>query len=293
MTARRCGSGLPSDGIPRGFVGYAEAKRSNMPTYAIGDIQGCHRTLTKLLLRIEFDPLKDRLWLVGDLVNRGPRSLETLRWAREHDASITTVLGNHDLHLLACAAGLRKPKQNDTLEPILTAPDAPDLLDWLRRRPFLHCEDGFVMVHAGLLPAWTLADAETHAAALALAFRGPEYPEVLTAVYSKHPLDQAEATPDWRSLANVFTRIRMCARDGEPLYEYSGPPDSAPRGHIPWFQFPRRRHDDVTLLFGHWAALGLHLEPGIAALDSACVWGGPMTAVRLPDLAVFQEPNAE
>jgi bis(5'-nucleosyl)-tetraphosphatase (symmetrical) len=264
-----------------------------MPTYAIGDIQGCYRTLAKLLGRIEFDPLKDRLWLVGDLVNRGPRSLETLRWAYEHDASITAVLGNHDLHLLACAAGLRKPKQNDTLDSVLTAPDAPELLEWLRGRPFLHREDRFVMVHAGLLPAWTLTEAESHAGTLASALQSPAYLDVLTAIYSKTSSNGAETASDWRSLANVFTRIRMCARDGEPLYEYSGPPDRAPRGHIPWFQFPRRRHDDVTLLFGHWAALGLHLAHGVAALDSACVWGGPMTAVRLPGLAVFQEPNAE
>jgi bis(5'-nucleosyl)-tetraphosphatase (symmetrical) len=263
-----------------------------MPTYAIGDIHGHVRTLKRLLERIRFDPSSDRLWLVGDLVNRGPDSLGVLRWAREHDAAITVVLGNHDLHLLGRAAGVRDPKQGDTLDDVLSAPDRDELIDWLRRRPFFHREKGFALVHAGLLPSWTLDEAASRAAELAAALQGNDYVETLEAVHRKddrsHP-DAPEPAQRWRALSSIFTRTRFCSRLGEPVYDFTGAPDDAPDGYVPWFAAPGRRNHNATVVFGHWAALGLHLQLGVAALDSGCVWGGPMSAVRLPDLAVFQQ----
>ena len=267
-----------------------------MPTYAIGDIHGCYQTLRRLLDRIEFSTETDRLWLAGDLVNRGSRSLDVLRWAREHDSCITAVLGNHDLHLLGRAAGVRQRKEGDTVDEILRVPDRHELLDWLRHRPLFHREDEFVLVHAGLLPKWTFEDAVSHARQLASALQGPGYRETLASIQTKKTrVDGAEDAPaiDWREIASVFTRLRYCTTGGDPAYSFTGPPEDAPAGQLPWFAVPGSRNDGATVLFGHWAALGLRIAPGIAALDSGCAWGGPLTAVRLPDLAVFQEPNAD
>ena len=263
-----------------------------MPTYAIGDIHGHLRTFERLLRQIQFDASKDRLWLVGDLVNRGPDSLGVLRWALRHDAAITAVLGNHDLHLLGRAAGVRDPKKGDTLDGVLAAPDRNELLDWLRRRPFFHREGEFALVHAGLLPSWTLDDAMTHACQLAAALQSDDYEATLQAIHHKDDRsrpDAAEPAQRWRALSSTFTRTRFCSRKGEPLYDFTGAPGDAPSGYVPWFDAPGRRNGDATVIFGHWAALGLHLQPGVAALDSGCVWGGYLSAVRLPDLTVFQQ----
>jgi bis(5'-nucleosyl)-tetraphosphatase (symmetrical) len=272
-------------------------------TYAIGDVQGCYRTLRRLVRRLPFDPSRDRLWLAGDLVNRGPRSLDVLRWAREQQAKLggrfRVVLGNHDLHLIGRFLDARPPKRSDTLDEVLEAADGPALVRWLRRRPLLHRESPRgaerVLVHAGLHPAWTTRQAETLARGLEALIRGPE-----AAKFLARPGDGAVAwtrrlSPDRRIRAALFafTLLRTCTAAGRPRRDYSGPPDEAPRGCMPWFEVPGRRSRKATVVCGHWAALGLCIAPGLVALDSGCVWGRRLSAVRLEDHAVFQEPAAD
>ncbi|MFQ5791450.1 MAG: symmetrical bis(5'-nucleosyl)-tetraphosphatase [Acidobacteriota bacterium] len=266
-----------------------------MATYVIGDIQGCYRTLLRLLARIAFDPARDRIWLTGDLVNRGPQSLEVLRWAKELEARLTMVLGNHDLHLLAQAKGVREARPYDTLDAILTAPDRDALLKWLRRRPLFHREGPYVLVHAGLLPTWSLEEAQIVAGEVGEALSSERSEDLLEAVYA------SGEPPRWdrpltgmarlRVAASVFTRLRTCTREGRLCLEFNGPPGMAPPGCLPWFRltsFPA-----VTVLFGHWAALGLHLDRGFIGLDTGCVWGGALSAFRLEDRSLFQEPYSE
>jgi bis(5'-nucleosyl)-tetraphosphatase (symmetrical) len=263
-----------------------------MPTYAIGDIQGCFDAFQRLLETIAFDPAADRLWLTGDLVNRGPQSLEVLRWAYRHRDSTVTVLGNHDLHLLGLAAGVRDPKSKDTVDDVLEAPDRGELLDWLRGRPLLVVEGQHAMVHAGLLPGWTVERAAALARELEAELQGPRLKKVLAAIYnggSPAWSDQLEPPERWCALANIFTRLRTCTLDGRARFDFSGSLWQLPPGHVPWFLFPGRRSETHTIVFGHWAALGLHLEPGVVALDSGCVWGGSLTAARIDDLEIFQE----
>jgi bis(5'-nucleosyl)-tetraphosphatase (symmetrical) len=266
-----------------------------MATYAIGDIQGCFRTLQRLLKHVRFDPGGDRLWLVGDLVNRGPGSLDVLRWARDLDDRVTVVLGNHDLHLLGRAFGTRPPKPRDTVEAVLEAPDREELVEWLCGRPLLHREGGFVLVHAGLLPAWTIERAEELAREVeGVLGRRPR--RLLEALVSDRPrrwregLDREDR---WRVAVQSFTRLRMCRDDGRVCEGYTGPPDEAPEGCRPWFELRDDQAAEVTVVCGHWAALGLHVGPGVMALDTGCVWGGPLTAARLEDGEIFQEPLAD
>lgn len=263
-----------------------------MATYAIGDIQGCFGPLQRLLAKIAFDPSKDRLWLTGDLVNRGPQSLEVLRWASHHRDSITVVLGNHDLHLLALAAGVRDPKSKDTVADVLDAPGRNELLDWLRSRPLFVVEGEHAMVHAGLLPSWTVERAAQLARELETELQGPRHKKALEAIYSGGSpawSDAIEPPGRWCALANIFTRLRTCTLGGKARYDFSGPLQQLPPGHMPWFVFPGRRSESHTIVCGHWASLGLHLEPRVLALDSGCVWGGALTALRLEDLEIFQE----
>ncbi|MDE0165725.1 MAG: symmetrical bis(5'-nucleosyl)-tetraphosphatase [Bryobacterales bacterium] len=265
-----------------------------MATYAIGDIQGCYLTFRKLLEKIEFDPVEDRLWLAGDLVNRGPRSLETLRWAYRNRDSIQVVLGNHDLKLLAVAAGASSPSPQDTLDELLAAPDRTELLDWLRRRPLLVEEGPLVLVHAGLLPSWPLAEARGYAREAEAALQDPGYARLLQEAIARRVDWRNDLTGAvrWRGLTDIFTRMRMCTRDGRPSYRHNGPPEEAP-GEVPWFALPAADRGSYTIVFGHWAALGLYIRPGIIGIDTGCVWGGTLTAVRLPDLTVFQEPYVD
>jgi bis(5'-nucleosyl)-tetraphosphatase (symmetrical) len=264
-------------------------------TYAIGDVQGCFDSLQALLARIAFDPARDRLWLAGDLVNRGPKSLEVLRWARAHDDAVTAVLGNHDLHLLAVATGARGTKHRDTLEPVLRAADAGDLLDWLRRRPLLHREGERVMVHAGLHRDWTADDAAALAAEVEDALRGPDWrPEVAALFRSPSAWRPSLQGQERRaSAAAVLTTLRVCDARGVPDRDFKAGPDAIPPGLYPWFDAPGRRSTDVTILFGHWAALGFLRRPGLLGLDTGCVWGDRLTAVRLEDGAVFAQPALE
>ena len=253
-----------------------------MATWAIGDVHGCFRTLQALLGRMELDVRRDRLWMVGDLVNRGPCSLETLRWARTLDAEMgdrfQVVLGNHDLHLIARHLGVTSKKPRDTLKKALKAADATELVDWLRRRPFVHFERiagrDHVLVHAGLRPARSREDVTRSARRLARKLRGPKAKSLLCRRNNK-------------SLA-AFTRMRMLDGKGRP-HDYSGPPEEAPPGLRPWFDVAPRSCQDHTAVVGHWAALGLRLRPDLIALDSGCVWGARLTAIRLEDRRVLQK----
>ena len=269
-----------------------------MATYAIGDVQGCFLSLTRLLDRCRFDSRADRVWLVGDLVNRGPRSLEVLRWAAHLGDRVTMVLGNHDLHLLAVAAGAREQKARDTLRAVLEASDREELLAWLRRRPLLHHEGRFLMVHAGLLPSWGADEALPLAREVENELRGSEHTRFLRDLYraSEEPdlwNDTLTGIPRLRVITTALTRLRTCTRQGRMCLDFSGPPDEAPEGCIPWFDVPSRKASASTVVCGHWAALGLRMREDLLALDSGCVWGGFLTAVRLEDRAVFQEPMAD
>lgn len=267
-----------------------------MATYAIGDIQGCFDELQALLERIRFDPAKDRLWFTGDLVNRGPKSLEVLRFVRGLGAAATTVLGNHDLHLLAIWRHRDRLKRSDTLTPILTAADGDELLHWLRTQPLLHHEPalGAVMVHAGLSPQWDLATAKACAAEVETVLRGEGFEAFLERMYGNLPDRWLPELAGWERLrysVNCFTRLRYCARDGRLEFEHKGRPGSQDPEFMPWFEVPGRRHaGEADILFGHWSTLGFFRGAGVRALDTGCLWGGTLTALRLEDDAVAHLP---
>ncbi|HAS50305.1 MAG TPA: diadenosine tetraphosphatase [Gammaproteobacteria bacterium] len=271
-----------------------------MAVYAIGDIQGCYEPFQRLLDRLRFDPAADRLWLVGDLVNRGPHSVEVLRRVRDLGERVVTVLGNHDLTLLAVAAGQVKPKRKDTFHTIIDAPDGGELLDWLRQRPMLHhdAELGFTMVHAGLPPQWDLALARQCAAELEATLRGPKWTRFMGKMFGSEPRSwRADLTGDdrLRFTVNALTRMRFCTTDGVLSLSEKGPPSSQDAKLLPWFQVPQRQNADLNIVFGHWAALGYYCAQGIYALDSGCVWGNRLTAIRLdaPDTPAISVPAVE
>jgi len=262
-----------------------------MATYAIGDLQGCCDAFERLLENIRFDPGADRLWLVGDLVNRGPESLRTLRLVRSLGDSAVVVLGNHDLHLLAASQGLRKAHPSDTLDLILAAPDAAELLDWVRHRKLAHLENDVLMVHAGVLPQWTAAKAVALAGEVEAALRGPAWPDFLAHMFGNRPdrwHDDLRGRDRLRVLVNVFTRLRFCTPDGTMDFAIKEGAAQAPPGYLPWFEVPDRASADTTVLFGHWSTLGLLMRPNLLGIDTGCVWGGRLSAVRLEDRALFQ-----
>jgi bis(5'-nucleosyl)-tetraphosphatase (symmetrical) len=288
-----------------------------MVTFAIGDVQGCALTLRRLLDRLRreaaFDPARDELWLTGDLVNRGPRSLEVLRWAAESAAGrgpeplgerLHVVLGNHDLHLLALAAGVEEPSRKDTLGDVLAARDLGELVEWLRRQPLLHeaTIDGrpHVLVHAGLPPDWSVARAARLAREVQAALAGPKWRAAAAAIKAKSAESWSdELTGDERlaTIAATLTRLRIIDGRGRMLWKFKGPPGEAPRGSVPWFAAPGRASTDHVVVCGHWAALGLLIEEDVVACDSGCVWGGMLSAVRMAGKrakrTVVQERNAE
>ncbi|MGV3626908.1 MAG: symmetrical bis(5'-nucleosyl)-tetraphosphatase [Betaproteobacteria bacterium] len=262
-----------------------------MATYAIGDIQGCYDEMRRLLDSIGFDPVQDRLWLVGDLVNRGPQSPEVLRYLRGLGERAISVLGNHDLHLLVVAAGVRKPHRGDTLDALLAAPDRDELLDWLRRQRLMHADAGYAMVHAGLLPQWSIAQALALAREVEAALQGPDYGEFLNCMYGNSPAqwrDDLAGYDRLRVVVNAMTRLRLCTSAGVMDFTHKTGLADAPAGYLPWFDVPGRASSDTPVLFGHWAALGLTLRSDVLGLDSGCVWGRRLTAVRLEDRRVFQ-----
>jgi bis(5'-nucleosyl)-tetraphosphatase (symmetrical) len=258
-----------------------------MPTYAIGDVQGCFGELKALLSRIRYRE-GDRLWFVGDLVNRGPQSLEVLRFVRDLGERAVVVLGNHDLHLVTQYEGFERTRPDDSFADVLRAPDARTLVDWLRARPMMHVEGGYAMVHAGLLPQWSIEQAFSLAKEVENALAGPGYKEFLKNMYGSQPDQWSEALAGWdrlRVIVNAMTRLRFCTPQGRMDFRAKG--TVPPPGHSAWFDF---RKDSQAIVCGHWSALGLRLGEKLAALDSGCVWGGQLTAMRLEDRAVFQVP---
>ena len=263
-----------------------------MATYAIGDIQGCYDSLQRLLENCAFDPVKDRLWLVGDLVNRGPKSLETLRFIKSLGAAALTVLGNHDLYLLMVAEGGAKFRgKDDTIQPILDAPDCAELLNWLRQQPLCHTEGDYCLVHAGLLPQWTAARARELAREVEAKLQGPDFRDFVLNLWGSEPAGWSDDLTGWprlRVIVNAMTRMRFCTRFGIMEFKAKGKLSNAPVGHLPWFEVPDRLSAEAVLVTGHWSALGLKITPNLLALDSGCLWGGHLTAVRLEDRQVFQ-----
>ncbi|HSF66443.1 MAG TPA: symmetrical bis(5'-nucleosyl)-tetraphosphatase [Nitrospiraceae bacterium] len=261
-----------------------------MAIYAIGDVQGCDEALQRLIERIQFDPKSDRLWFVGDLVNRGPGSLKVIRYIKRLGPAAQVVLGNHDLFLLAAAEDIVTLRSKDTIQDVLAAEDRAELIDWLRRQPLHYRERSFFMVHAGLLPQWTFDEAVNLAREVEAVLSGPNYRSILEALfrgYSPRWDSSLAGNERLTSITRVLTKLRTCTSAGD-LSGFSGPPDEAPAGFLPWFRHPNRRQPDTTIVCGHWAALGLHIEPTLIAIDSGCIWGRQLTAIRLDDRRVFQ-----
>lgn len=258
-----------------------------MPTYAIGDVQGCFDELQELLSRLAFRQ-GDRLWFVGDLVNRGPKSLDVLRFVRDLGDRAVVVLGNHDLHLVSQFEGFERSRKDDTFEDVLRSPHAKPLVDWLRTRPLMHVERGYAMVHAGLLPQWSVAKSLSLAGEVHRALAGPRYRDFLSNMYGSQPDAWSESLAGWdrlRVIINAMTRLRFCTPQGTMDFRAKGA--APPPGYVPWFE---TRHDEEVIVFGHWSALGLKTKAKLAALDTGCVWGGALTALRLEDRALFQVP---
>jgi len=265
-----------------------------MAHYAIGDIQGCHAEFRRLLDLIGFAPPSDRLWLVGDLVNRGPDSLAVLRDVKALGDAAVTVLGNHDLHLLTVAAGHRRAHRGDTIDAILAAPDRDELLHWLARRPLAVVEGDAMMVHAGVLPAWTPATALMLSREVEAMLASDDAHRFLGALYGDEPAtwrDDLAGDDRLRAIVNAFTRLRFCAPDGRMEFREKRGREHAPEGFRPWFAHDHRRTAHMLVVCGHWSTLELELAPNVLMLDSGCLWGGTLTAVRLPDRRVVQVPS--
>lgn len=254
-----------------------------MATYVIGDIQGCFEPLGRLLDRFAFDSARDRVWLVGDLVNRGPASLEVLRWARQVKA--TVVLGNHEIYLLARAAGLKR-KKSDTLDAVFAADDFDDLVHWLRHCPLIHREGDRMMLHAGLMPQWSLAEAQAWAGRLESRLRGPEWRAAVVSFFA--PPDPADV--ELHQALAALTRARLVDPFGRLALGFKGPPQDAPAELTPWYRVAQAVTPALTIYFGHWAAQGFVQGPGYVGLDTGCVWGQQLTAIRQEDGAVFTVP---
>ncbi|MCL7421492.1 MAG: symmetrical bis(5'-nucleosyl)-tetraphosphatase [Methylobacter sp.] len=255
-----------------------------MSIYAIGDIQGCFDELLRLLDVIAFNENTDQLWFAGDLVNRGPKSLETLRFVKGLGDAAVTVLGNHDLHLLAAARSPRPPGKHDTLAQVLDAPDRDELLDWLRHRPLFHYNDKFCLLHAGLPPQWDFNKTRKMAVFAEKALRGPDYQRLLTHMYGNKPdiwSPTLTGLAKLRFIINCFTRMRYCDAYGRLDFIHSGPVGSQPEKLMPWFQVPNRKNAGMRILFGHWSTLGYYEGQNCYAIDTGCLWGGQLTALKL------------
>ncbi len=267
-----------------------------MATYAIGDIQGCYHAFTALLARLKFNPKYDKLWLVGDLVNRGSGTLEVLRWCYQHQNSIKIVLGNHDLHALVVAHGFKKATKSDTLQALLDAPDCEALLTWLRHQPLMfadenHIGESYIMVHAGLLPQWSIAAALSYASEVECALQADSYLDFLANMYGNFPSQwQADLTAydRLRVITNAMTRMRICTEEGEMEFTFKGELQDIPSGYFPWFDVPNRQSQTSQIICGHWSALGLRQRNNIYALDTGCLWGGQLTALCLETQAITQ-----
>jgi bis(5'-nucleosyl)-tetraphosphatase (symmetrical) len=259
-----------------------------MALYLIGDVQGCDDALGRLLDQIAFSPSRDTLVLLGDLVNRGPESASVLRRVHRLGAAAQSLLGNHDLHLLGIANGVRKPGRRDTLRGVLDAPDRDAMLHWLRHQSMaLHRHLGgqdLLMVHAGVLPSWSLAQTLVLASEVEAVLRGPAFGEFLRGMYGNEPArwaDDLVGIARWRVVVNALTRLRFCTPDGTMDFAAKDSAAAAPEGFLPWFDVPERRTGDITIAFGHWSTLGWVSRPDLIATDTGCVWGGCLSAARI------------
>jgi bis(5'-nucleosyl)-tetraphosphatase (symmetrical) len=257
-----------------------------MATYAIGDIQGCYEPLRRLLDRLAFDPARDKLWLAGDLVNRGPDSLRVLRFVKSLGEGAVVVLGNHDLHLLALGTGNPIHAKKSNLQEVLDAPDCEELLRWLRHRPLMHYDERkrFGMIHAGLAPQWDLATALRCASELEATLRGPDYGDYLNAMYGNEPSRWSESLSGLdrlRFITNCLTRMRYCDADGNLALKEKGAPGTQPPDLMPWYLVPGRATRDVRIICGHWSTLGYMAEENVWSLDTGCLWGRQLTAIRV------------
>jgi bis(5'-nucleosyl)-tetraphosphatase (symmetrical) len=268
-----------------------------MATYAIGDIQGSYNEFRRLLDLINFNA-KDKLWLVGDIVNRGPDSLLLLRFLKAMNDAVVAVLGNHDLHLLVVAEGFAKAQPGDTLQGVLNAPDRDELLYWLRHQRLLHVSGDYVMVHAGLLPSWSVIQAANLAQEAESFLHNKDHEEFrkfCSHMYGNQP-DQWSACLEGyeriRVIINAMTRMRICTYDGRMNFTFKGRVEDIPIDYLPWFDVPGRASKEATVICGHWSALSLQVKSNLIALDTGCVWGGSLTAIRLEDRRVFQVPCA-
>jgi len=252
--------------------------------FLVGDVQGCAEAFERLLAEIAFSPSRDRLVAMGDLVNRGPSSLAVLRRMAAFGDAATCLLGNHDLHLLAVAHGVRALHRGDTFGDVLAAADRDACLDWLRRRPLAHLEAGWLCVHAGVVPQWDLEQTLALAAEFEALLSGPDLPAFLRVMYGNEPdrwSDALSGAERWRFVVNTLTRIRFCTDDGRLDFKTKEGAGAAPPGHRPWFDVPGRRTAGQPIAFGHWSTLGLISSPELLAIDTGCVWGGALTAVRV------------
>ncbi len=257
-----------------------------MAIYAIGDIQGCYDDLLRLLDVIKFDPGVDNLWFVGDLVNRGPQSLQTLRFVKTLGSAAITVLGNHDLHLLAAFCLEKVAQKKDSLHQVLEAPDCEELMDWLRNCPLFYHQDGYCLIHAGLPPQWSFAQTVKMARKAEAVLRSPDYRDFMGQMYGDKPKrwsTNLTGSNEIRFIINCFTRMRYCEKDGSLDFTHSCAPGEQPKHLIPWFKMPKRKSADMKIIFGHWSTLGYYVADNCYAIDTGCLWGGQLTALRLSE----------
>lgn len=255
-----------------------------MALYLIGDIQGCDDALQRLLARLDFSPSRDTLFALGDLVNRGPQSMAVLRRLMALGDAAQCLLGNHDLHLLAMAGGIRAPGKADTVQDVLAAADRDAAVDWLRTRPLALFEHGILMVHAGVLPQWTADRTVALAGELHSVLRSADWRDFLRRMYGNQPArwsDDLQGAERLRVVVNALTRLRYCSADGEMEFDNTGAPEQAPPGYLPWFDVPGRLSADVPIAFGHWSSLGWRERSDVLPLDTGCVWGGCLSALRV------------
>jgi bis(5'-nucleosyl)-tetraphosphatase (symmetrical) len=252
--------------------------------YLVGDVQGCDAALAHLLEKIDFSPSRDRLVVLGDLVNRGPKSLAVLRRLQGLGHAAMCLLGNHDLHLLAMAHGARGQQPGDTVGDVLNAPDSAACIDWLRQQKLAHVEAGWLCVHAGVVPQWTVAQTLALAGEVQAQLRGPNLSSFLHTMYGNQPdrwSDDLVGMARWRLVINTLTRIRFCSADGTLDFKTKEGAGAAPAGFMPWFDVPGRTTANQAMAFGHWSTLGLLNTPALLGIDTGCVWGGALTAVRV------------
>lgn len=255
-----------------------------MAIYAIGDVQGCYDELIRLLDTIAFNEHRDQLWFVGDLVNRGPKSLETLRFIKSLGSSAVAVLGNHDMHLLAAACSVPSTNTKVALKEVLAATDRDELIDWLRHRPLFHHDEHFCMVHAGIPPQWDFNQTKKMAEMVQKALQGNDYRSLLKGMYGNKPdiwSPMLRGKPRLRFIINCFTRMRYCDKYGRLDFNFNGPPGSQPDTLMPWFAMPNQKKFQMKIVFGHWSSLGYHEGDNCYAIDTGCLWGGQLTALRL------------